>query len=333
MRRASPVTTVIGALWILTMATSEWGAQGFAIPTSCIRVTTARISMSSDPNSQLQDRVSSTANMDVASNGGKKKKTEYTRDVILREEAESPFRKVRFWLYASLGAGAMTSLFISLARIAAALGGVNQDLMSESTTNAVVDGVGLVVLGFLYKNDLDAQESRYKRASKGAELAKLLIRASPSLLGDDDNVSTTPFTTNLASLRRGRGIEKRVVIVAAGSEKMKEIIEDAKRLSDQLTMSDLVVVPVLLPSGAAPTVDADSLPDCVALPVGNNWRDLVDDECEEAIQQGVNAAVDGISIVVKKNGKVGQRTKGVFLGRMVGDVTDRREMGLDVSSI
>jgi hypothetical protein len=263
---------------------------------------------------------------------GKKRKTEYSRDVILREEAESPFRKVRFWLYASLGAGAMTSLLISLARIAAGLGGVNADLMSESTTNAVVDAVGLVVLGFLYKNDLDAQESRYKRASKGAELAKLMIRASPSLLGED-NVSTTPFTTNLASLRRGRGIEKRVVIVAAGSEKMKDIINDAKQLSDQLTLSDLVVVPVILPSGAAPTVDMEGLPDCVALPVGNNWRDLVENEADEAQQQGVNPLEDGISIIVKKNGKVGQRTKGVFLGRMVGDVTGRREMGLDVSSI
>jgi hypothetical protein len=123
------------------------------------------------------------------------------------------------------------------------------------------------------------------------------------------------------------------VIVAAGSEKMKDIINDAKQLSDQLTLSDLVVVPVILPSGAAPTVDMEGLPDCVALPVGNNWRDLVENEADEAQQQGVNPLEDGISIIVKKNGKVGQRTKGVFLGRMVGDVTGRREMGLDVSSI
>jgi len=104
--------------------------------------------------------------------------TEYSRELRLREEAESPFRKVRFTVYLALIGGAATSLIVSVTRILAALNGVNVDLMQESITNSVVDLSGIVVLAFLYKRDLEAQESRLRRAQKGAELAKLMIRGS-----------------------------------------------------------------------------------------------------------------------------------------------------------
>jgi hypothetical protein len=257
---------------------------------------------------------------------------EYSRDVRLREEAESPFRKVRFFFYASLAGGAATSLAVSLARIAAASAGVNADLMQESLTNAAVDIGGLVVLGFLYKRDVDAQESRLKRATKGAELAKLIIRGSKSVLGEaGDSDSSGAVTTTLSALRRGRGIEKRVVIATAGKEKLQEIVQDAAALNDSLVMNDLVIVPVVYPQGTAPVLD--DVPECVALPLGNSWKTIVDDETAEARKQGVNVENDGISIVLKKNGRVGQRTRGVFLGRMVGEVVERRESGMDVSNI
>ena len=41
-----------------------------------------------------------------------------------------------------LGGGALTSLFLSLARIAAASSGINPDLMQESLINAGVDLAG-----------------------------------------------------------------------------------------------------------------------------------------------------------------------------------------------
>ena len=257
---------------------------------------------------------------------------EYSQDIRLREEAESPFRKVRFFFYASLGAGALQSLLVSSARIAAGLSGINADLLDESLTNAAVDLTGIVVIAFLTKRDLEAQESKLKRAKKGGDLARLMIRASKKLADEDTFDNAGYVTTNLSSLRRGRGMEQRVVIAAAGKEKVAEIVEEAKRLQDKLIANDLLIVPVVLPQGVAPEVIGD-LPECVALPVGLNWKAVVDDETAEARKQGVNVEGDGIAIILKKNGRVGQRTKGIFLGQMVGDVEDRKAFGLDVKNI
>jgi Low psii accumulation1 / Rep27 len=257
---------------------------------------------------------------------------EYSQDIRLREEAESPFRKVRFFFYASLGAGALQSLLVSSARIAAGLSGINADLLDESLTNAAVDLTGIVVIAFLTKRDLEAQESKLKRAKKGGDLARLMIRASKKLADEDTFDNAGYVTTNLSSLRRGRGMEQRVVIAAAGKEKVAEIVEEAKRLQDKLIANDLLIVPVVLPQGVAPEVIGD-LPECVALPVGLNWKTVVDDETAEARKQVVNVEGDGIAIILKKNGRVGQRTKGIFLGQMVGDVEDRKAFGLDVKNI
>lgn len=266
---------------------------------------------------------------------------EYSREIRLRIEAESPFRKVRLFLYASLLAGAFTSLAVSGARVAAGLAGVNTDLLEQSAINAGVDLVGIALLGFLIKRDLDAQESRLKRAAKGAELAKLTVRGSPVLLDGAEGSSTgklagkAAVTAPLSSLRRGRGVDKRVVIVSAGKDKIKEVLEDARSLADSLTLNDLVVVPVVYPQGTAPLgLDVELLEqDCVALPASGNWKSVITDEASEAVSQGVDIENEGICIVLKKNGRVGQRTKGIFLGRMVGEVTERRAAGMDVSNI
>jgi len=268
-------------------------------------------------------------------NGGDR----FSREVRLREEAESPFRKVRFFLYASIGGGAMTSLVLSLARIAAGLSGINEDLLPESLVNAGVDLAGIVVLAVLYQRDLAAQESRLKRATKGAELAKLMVRGSKAMITGEEMLESTnsnskTFTTSLASLRRGRGIEKRVVIAAAGSEKIDQVIQQAKELEESLTFSDLLVVPVVLPGGLAPEVNLEeALPACVALPVGLNWKTIVSEEADEANSQGVNVREEGMCIILKKNGRVGQRTKGINLYNMVGEVQDRAAMGMDVKNI
>lgn len=255
---------------------------------------------------------------------------EYSRELRLREEAESPFRKVRFFVYFSLGGGALTSLAVSLARVAAGLNGINKDLLSESLVNAGVDLAGLVVLAFLFKRDLEAQESRLKRASKGAELAKLLVRTAGTSDASADKVGS-PQTISLASYRRGRGIEKRVVIAAGSKEKIDQVLKDAMELELALTFNDLLIVPVILPQATAPK--ADALPECVALPVGNSWKLVMDIETEEAKKQGVDVEKDGYCVILKKNGRVGQRTKGIFLDNMVGEVTERRKMGMDVTNI
>ncbi|KAG7350680.1 DUF3493 domain containing protein [Nitzschia inconspicua] len=263
----------------------------------------------------------------------------FSREVRLREEAESPFRKVRYFFYLNIAGGATTSLLISIARIAAALSGVNTDLMDESLRNAAIDVVGLAAVAYFWRQDQVAEESRLKRATKGAEMAKLNVRASKTLMTGDQDDATSTFTTTLASFRRQRGIEKRVVIAAAGDEKIRQVLKEAQELQPCLADNDLVVVPVVMPRGVAPVVDdtviIQPLPANVALPVtvGNNWKQFIDEEAAEATSQGVNIEEEGFCIVLKKNGRVGQRTRGIFLNNLVGNVVARKEAGMDVKNI
>lgn len=283
--------------------------------------------------------VASARLMKGSGNDPKPEKPEYSRDLLLRAEAESPFRKVRFFFYAGLGAAALTSLLISTTRIAAGLSGINADLLPESATNAAVDLAGIVVLAVLWQRDAQAEDSRLKRAAKGAELAKLTVRGSKALMegggaNDDPTKRSETFTTSLASLRRGRGIEKRVVIAAGSKEKIDEVLKEAAVLQDALVSNDLLIVPILVPQGVAPVnVDVDNLPVCVALPVGPSWKFVINDEVEEAVKQGIDVAKEGFCVILKKNGRVGQRTRGIFLNNMVGEVAKRREAGMDVKNI
>ena len=149
--------------------------------------------------------------------------------------------------------------------------------------------------------------------------------------GEEKAAGTIP----LSSLRSGRGVEKRVVIVVAGKERLKQVLEEAQDLKEALALNDLVVVPVVHPQGTAPLgLDPELLEqDYIALPAGGAWRSVMSDETAEAEQQGVNLESEGICVIIKKNGRIGQRTKGVFLNRMVGEVAERREAGMDVTNI
>ena len=273
---------------------------------------------------------------------------EYSRTVRLREEVESPFSKVRLFFYVVIGLGAALSLAISLAQVGAALNGINQDMIQNSFINIAVDTLGIALVTFLYQRDLKAQESRLKRATKGAQLAKLMVRGNQSItMGDlvasDDEILTdnknnarldNTITTSLASLRRGRGIEKRVVIAVAGQQKVSEIVQEARQLEQALITNDLLIVPVILPDVMAPLdLTLDDLPNSVAVPVGLNWKPLIQEEVKEAASQGVNVLLEGFSIILKKNGRVGQRTRGIFLQNMVADVLERASMGMDIKNI
>lgn len=271
------------------------------------------------------------------------KKPEYSQELLLREEAESPFRNVRFFVYSALGAGALASLAVSSTRVIAATAGINTDLLSESAINAAVDIAGIVVLYLLYQRDVEAQQSKLKRAAKGAVMAKLRVRVSKSIMqGFDEELEdadSSTFSTTMASLRRGRGIEKRVVIAAGGKARISEVLEQANKLDNELVSNDLLIVPIVLPQGIAPEwTDSNSLPKSIGLPVlgglvSNNWNDFISDEAAEASKQGIDVVTDGFCVVLKKNGRVGQRTKGINLSNMVGNVMARRDAGMDVKNI
>ena len=176
------------------------------------------------------------------------------------------------------------------------------------------------------------------------------MKVSKAILNDSDiketeltETSASRFTTSLASLRRGRGMEKRVVIAVGSTDRIQSIINEAIQINDALQENDLLIVPVIIepPSGTIkplPTeIDMDTLPDCIALPAtgatSGSWKIVITDEMEEAMKQDINVYDDGFCVILKKNGRVGQRTRGIYLSNMVGDVTQRREAGMDVVNI
>ena len=232
----------------------------------------------------------------------------YSTEVRLREEAEAPFRKVRFFVYSALLGGCFISLIVSAARIAAGLNGINADLLGESTTNAAIDLGGIALLSFLLKTDADAQESRLKRASKGGELAALPVRGKAPFFIDQESKTYTTLT--LSSFRAGRGIDKRVVICAAGEERISAVVNDMNEESFQesLILNDLLIVPVICPEGTAPIAIDDVLleKECIAFPYGRGWKEFIASEVEDASKQGVDVDAEGFALILKKNGRVGQ---------------------------
>ena len=261
---------------------------------------------------------------------------EYSRDIRLREEIESPFRKVRFLFYITLLGGAFTSLFVSSVRIfAAVLSDINTDLLQESCINAAIDIAGILILGYSYKQDKKAQELKLQRANKGLQLANLQIRGNPSLFTSSANttsqyqhqhISKINTVVPLKQLRKGRGIEKHVIIAISSKEKMKKVLLQAQEHQQSLIDCDLVVVPVVTPQLTAPLgIDKDILQlGCIALPAGGKWTSVLTNEMEQAKEQGINVKDEGICIVLTKNGKVGIRTRGINLERMIGDVLEKQ---------
>lgn len=57
-------------------------------------------------------------------------------------------------------------------------------------------------------------------------------------------------------------------------------------------------------------------------------------QVETALSQGIDPLTEGFSLILKKNGRIGARSKGCPpWGNLVGDVERRKEAGMDTSNI
>ncbi|CAM9899515.1 unnamed protein product, partial [Phaeothamnion confervicola] len=260
-----------------------------------------------------------------------------------REEAEAPFRKVRLFFFTAFVGSATVGLGIAALRLLALSQGIDQgQSQGELLSNIGIDMTAIAVNLFLIKNDLAAQDSRLKRMETGAALAALKVRLQ---LENDD--ATVP----LSSLRRARGREKRVAIVVAGEEALAASLASAAPFSEDLARSDIVIVPLVVRAAAdgkvrtrfrlVATTGAESdLAEAVgqahvALPVIlNQWQSWVDAEVTTAVSQGIDPVQDGFALILKKNGRVGTRSKGCPPWNVLcGDVENRRKAGMDVTNI
>mmetsp|Transcript_38092 Transcript_38092/g.77715 ORF Transcript_38092/g.77715 Transcript_38092/m.77715 type:complete len:342 (-) Transcript_38092:339-1364(-) len=250
----------------------------------------------------------------------------YTVKQRLREEVESPFRTVRLVFFGSSTGSALTALYFSSLSTVKAAAGTYADAPSleEALTNCAINLGAAVLCAFLTYRDWKAGEANLERIARGGQLAKLVV--NPAF--EDNSMKA------LGDYRRAA----RVVIAAGGKDYVETMCRslcsdqraDVNTLSEALENSDLVVVPVLLegngnkvgdvklvwrdvkPLEGDRNFDSTRSDRVVAFPKGNNqWAEYLENEISTASGQGFNVLEKGITITVKKNGRILRRATGL----------------------
>ncbi len=249
----------------------------------------------------------------------------YTVKQRLREEVESPFRKVRLIFFGSSAGSALTALYFSATNaLKAYLGGYSDaPPLDEALTSCGINIAGAIVCGYFAYRDYQLGQANLERIAKGGQLAKLAV--SP---GDNERALRT-----MSDYRR----LSRVLICAGGREYVEDIcrslnsdqLSDENNLPQLLQEVDLLVVPVLLtgsnsvgdtkavwrettPFESDRNFDSTRSDSAVAFPWNNaSWTDYLKSEIETAEKQGFDVKTKGITITVKKNGKILRRATGL----------------------
>lgn len=251
---------------------------------------------------------------------------QWTAKQLIREEIESPFRKPRQTLAAFSIFSAGIALLVSGSRAATcALGGACLQPVDELLPNI---GVNLGVIAFAAVtlwNDARQQNAKLRRIARGGELASLQLAAVPASDGASPEAGVQQQVRMNAAVKDFRK-ESRVVIVAGGPAVYQRAIASASEHAAELRAGEIVVVPVLLAAGgvAAPKlVDPSGCTGGVAAagaPWGDSfgvcytprgpeaWGRWLAAEVETAVSQGKDVQADGITIAIKKSGKIGKRT-------------------------
>ena len=269
----------------------------------------------------------------------------FTAKQRLREEIESPFRKVRLLFFGASTGSALLALYFSLLNAAKANAGFRDaPPLSEALQSCGINVLAVLFCATITYNDYRAGEANLARIAQGGRLAKLVV--SPA--------SEPAARTPLAEYRRSA----RVVLACGGADYIQSLAlslasdqrADENTLPAQIEAVDVVVVPVLLEAngarvgdalacwrGAEPgpedrNFDASRADAVVAFPRGSDaWVEYLASEIDTARGQGFDPVAKGLTIVVKKNGRIlrrvsGQPPWGGLIGTM--EVADGSKFGM-----
>lgn len=277
----------------------------------------------------------------------------YTVKQRLREEVESPFRKVRFFFFLGSAGSAFTALYFSaLSALKASMGGYSDAMpMDEALTNCGINAAGLAVCGYLAFRDYQAGQANLQRIAKGGQLARLAIM--PAAKESERSINT------LSEYRR----TSRVLICAGGEEYVQNIckilnsdqLKDTNNLPELIEQVDVIIVPVVLkgsaisrtvisvgdtklawrstePSDSDRNFDSTRSDSVIGFPRNNAaWEEYLKSEIDTAIKQGFDVLDKGFTITIKKNGKILRRATGTpNFGDLVGamEVMDGSKFGM-----
>lgn len=288
----------------------------------------AHHSAKSSPSSSV--RLSSTPNKNNNGNNNDPSIAEklggFTVKQRLREEVESPFRKVRLAFFSFSAASASVALYFSaLAALKAIIGGYADAIpLEDALQTCAINAAGVVGLGALAISEANAGQANLERIAKGGLLARLEVEPASSSSGGGN-----PGRRALGDYRRA----SRVVIAAGGAGYVSRLamslcsdqLSDANTIPSALAGVDTIVVPVLLdgkcqavdardawrnatPGPGDRNFDASRADEIVAFPAGfASWNQYLKSDVETARKQGFDVLEKGITITVKKNGRILRR--------------------------
>ncbi|KAJ8613879.1 hypothetical protein CTAYLR_008679 [Chrysophaeum taylorii] len=258
--------------------------------------------------------------------------TGYTPKQRLREEIDSPFRKIRVTFFGFSTASALVALYFSLLTLGKAAAGWEGPSIDVAASDVAINVAAVSACGFLTYRDVKAGEANLERIAKGGQLASL--RVAPA--------DGTP-TRALARYRQ----LKRVVVAAGGVDYVSELARDVLAVASDLRRLNVVLVPVFLDSrnivdadktrtiwrdAQGTTSSSSSISDAVvSFPaLSAPWAAYLDKEIETAKSQNIDPNAKGLGIYIKKNGRILRRATGQpdwpsFLGTM--EVMDGSQFG------
>ncbi|KAL9180141.1 hypothetical protein ACHAXT_008111 [Thalassiosira profunda] len=252
----------------------------------------------------------------------------------LREEVESPFRKVRLAFFSFSSASAAVALYFSaVAALKANIGGFEDAIpLEDALQTCAINAAGVIGFGALALREV-----------KGGLLARLVVE--PAAEGSGKRT--------LKEYRRA----SRVVIAAGGKDYLNRLcmslcsdqLADENTLPEALLGVDIVIVPVLLdedckavetraawdnatPGESDRNFDSSRANEVVAFPATvSMWNDYLKSDVETAAGQGFDVLSKGITITVKKNGRILRRATGLppfgdYIGAM--EVADGSRFGM-----
>lgn len=277
----------------------------------------------------------------------------YTVKQRLREEVESPFRKVRFFFFlGSTGSAFIALYFSALSALKASMGGYTDAMpMDEALQNCGINLGGVLLCGYLAFRDYQAGQANLQRIAKGGQLARLAI--NPASKDMERSIRT------LSEYRRA----SRVLICAGGETYIQNVcralnadqLKDTNNLPELLEQVDVIIVPVLLSNSGSSSkmsvgdtklcwretestlesernFDSTRSDNVVGFPRGNSaWEQYLESEIDTAIKQGFDVVEKGFTITIKKNGKVLRRATGSpSWGDLIGamEVLDGSKFGM-----
>mmetsp|Transcript_14613 Transcript_14613/g.49895 ORF Transcript_14613/g.49895 Transcript_14613/m.49895 type:complete len:333 (-) Transcript_14613:55-1053(-) len=258
----------------------------------------------------------------------------FTQKQRFREEIESPFRKIRLFLFPAAAASAALGAFIAGTRLLAISTGVTGYDFDQTLQNFGIDVLGATGFALLYWNDLNARDRDLVRIARSGKLSTLTLK----IVSETGREASLP----MKAFRK----QRRIAIIAGGKDVVQVAREMARAGAEDLTKVGAIVLPLQLdqvgeldpaeveglrravgvPEAAEGKEEADSesLLPCLAAPLFvEKWKDWIQDEQKRAVDQGLDLK-NGITIYVERSGYIKKRSAGIPSWRTLAEDTKAR---------